>query len=176
MKHRSRGHQRSGPRKYNNNRPPRENQRENQRDNQQNFHARSSGSSSSQNYGGGRPVIQSILPSPEIFQEYEYASEGTVARLLSMAETEQDRRNAWEDEYLRFYKKSQRLGQLFGFILLCAITYGTIHLGEIGQVDLAKFLVLTGFGSVAAASLFSEIGKRLSRRPRRGGENFKKYQ
>ena len=114
-----------------------------------------------------RPFVQSILPSPEILQEYEYASEGTVARLLEMAETEQDRRNEWEDDYLRFHKKSLRLGQLFGFILLLSVVWGTIYLGSNGQENVAIALSGSAFFAVAASSLFSEIGRRLSRRPRR---------
>ena len=161
MNHR-RGSQRGGQRRHNNNRPPRD------RDNQQNFQPRNNNGGENRNNGNNRPVIQSILPSPEILQEYEYASEGTVARLLEMAETEQDRRNNWENEYLRFHKKSLRLGQLFGFILLLSVIWGTIYLGSIGQAELGKVLAGSGFFSVAAASLFSEIGRRLSRRPRRG--------
>lgn len=117
--------------------------------------------------GNNRQFVQSVLPSPEILQEYEYASEGTVARIVEMAEVEQDRRNAWEDEYLRFHKKSLRLGQLFGFILLLSVVWGTVSLAENGHEDVAIALAASGFGSVAAASLFSEIGRRLSRRPRR---------
>jgi|GEM_PF-6627234 len=148
-----------------NNRP----QREGQRDNNHSQNRQGGNATVTEiNRGGGRPVIQSILPSPEILQEYEYASEGTVARLIEMAETEQDRRNEWENEYLRFHKKSLRLGQLFGFFLLVSVIWGTIYLGSIGQIDLAKILVISGFSSVAAASLFSEIGRRLSRRPRSG--------
>lgn len=159
MKHRSKGYRGGNRRNNNHNRPPRDN-------NQQNFQNRSPNDSNRDN---NRPIIQSVLPSPEILQEYEYASEGTVARLLEMAETEQDRRNAWENEYLRFHKKSLRLGQLFGFILLLSVVWGTIYLGGIGQETAAITLAASGFFSVALASLFSEIGRRLSRRPRRGG-------
>lgn len=164
MKHRSRGSQRGGQRRHNNNRPQRDNQ---PRENQQNFQGRGNGGAD-MNRGGGRPIVQSILPSPEILQEYEYASEGTVARLLEMAETEQDRRNHWENEYFRFHKKSMRIGQYLGFILLCSVIWGAIYLGSIGESNLGEILAISGFGSVALASLFSEIGRRLSRRPRRG--------
>lgn len=158
MRHRR--SQRNGQRRHNNNKP--------QRDNQQNFQNRNNGGNYSDNRNNSRPVIQSILPSPEILQEYEYASEGTVKILLEMAQVEQDRRNEWENEYLRFYKKSLRIGQLFGFILLCSVIWGTIYLGSLGQAELGNTLAIAGFSSIAAASLFSEIGRRLSRRPRRG--------
>jgi hypothetical protein len=162
MNHRNRGHQRGGRR--NKSRSHRDDQRENNHNHGQQKHG--TGSVAEINRGSNRPIIQSILPSPEILQEYEYASEGTVARLLEMAETEQDRRNQWESEYLRFHKKSLRLGQLFGFCLLLSVIWGTVYLGSIGQIDLARILVISGFFSVAAASLFSEIGRRLFRRPK----------
>lgn len=152
MKHRRHRHRRN-----NHNRPAR------QESNQQNFQSRNASDSSRDS----RQVVQSILPSPEILQEYEYASEGTVARLMEIAETEQDRRNVWEDEYMRFHKKSMRLGQIFGFILLLSVVWGTIYLGSLGKDSIAIALAVSGFFSVALASLFSEIGRRLSRRPRR---------
>jgi uncharacterized membrane protein len=157
MKHR-RNYQRGGQRRHNNNRPPREGQ--------ENFQNRGSNFEGNRERSNVRPIVQSVLPSPEILQEYEYASEGTVARLLEMAESEQDRRNAWENEYLRFHKKSLRLGQLFGFLLLVSVIWGTIYLGSIGQEKVAMVLAVSGFAAVAASSLFSEIGRRLSRRPR----------
>ena len=159
MQHRARGNQRNGQRRHNNHRQRKENH------SAQNSHGGSANSHSDNNVGG-RPVTQSILPSPEILLEYEYACEGTVARLMEMAETEQDRRNEWEKEYLRFHKKSLRLGEIFGFILLVSVIWGTVYLGSIGQDEVAKVLAVSGFFAVAAAGLFSEISKRLSRRPK----------
>lgn len=162
MRHRSRGNNRNGYRRGGR-------RRDRNGDNQQSFQGGRANNENSRDRERGnnqRPVMQSALPSPEIFQEYEYACEGTVARLLEMAETEQDRRNAWENEYLRFHKKSLRLGQLFGFILVLAVVLGTLFLASTGKEQVAIYLCVSGFGSVAAASLFNEIGRRLSRRPR----------
>jgi len=158
MKHRSSKSSQRGGRKGSYNR----------REDRSQFQNRPSNNNSDHNRNNVRPIIQSILPSPEILQEYEYASEGTVARLLEMAEIEQDRRNQWENEYLRFHKKSLRIGQLFGFILTLSVIAGTVYLGSLGQDDVAIALAASGFFAVVLASLFSEIGRRLSRRPRRG--------
>lgn len=113
--------------------------------------------------GGGNG--QSILPSPVILQEYEYAKEGAADRIIEMAETEQDRRNAWEDEYLRFYKKSLRIGQLFGFIIAIAVIIAVTLLANNGNSDVAKILCVSVFASFAATSIFS--GRKRNKFPRK---------
>lgn len=114
-------------------------------------------------------VVQaSILPSPTILQEYEYATEGAADRILEMAEVEQDRRHDWEEEYLRFYKKSLRIGQLFGFVLLLSVILSCVYLATNGHEHVAVYLALIAFFSVALSSLFDSIGrKKHSRRPSR---------
>ncbi len=162
MKHRNKGYNRNRG-KGGSNRPPRDGNAQSQQ-----FPSRNNTNNPEANRNNNsRPVVMSVLPSPEILQEYEYASEGTVARLLEMAETEQDRRNQWENEYLRFHRKSLRLGQLFGFFIIASVIWGTIYLGSIGKDNVAIALSVSGFFAVALSALFSEIGRRLSRRPKR---------
>ncbi len=108
-----------------------------------------------------------FLPSPQILQEYEYAAEGTVDRILEMAEVEQDRRNKWEDEYLAYYKKSLRIGQLFGFVLMLSVVMATVLLAFSGKEEVAKILAGSAFIAVAVANLFSESARKLSKRPKR---------
>ena len=110
--------------------------------------------------------IVSVLPSPTILQEYEYATEGAANRIIQMAEIEQDRRNSWEKDYLHYYKKSLRIGQLFGFILLLAVIAAYVYLSENGNQIAAFYLAAISFGSVAISSIFSSLNKvRLSLRP-----------
>jgi uncharacterized membrane protein len=110
---------------------------------------------------------QQILPSPTILQEYEYASDGAAARIIEMAEVEQDRRNEWELEYMRFYKKSLRLGQLFGFLLLVIIVLAVVSLANQGKDQVAQILAASAFLSVAIASIFSGGSmRRNARRPK----------
>jgi uncharacterized membrane protein len=110
----------------------------------------------------------SAFPPPSILQEYEYATEGAADRILEMAEVEQDRRNDWEDDYLAYYKKSLRIGQLFGFILLLCVVLSFLYLVENGHEVVAVYLAFIGFFSVALANFFSLIGriKPLKRSPR----------
>lgn len=118
--------------------------------------------------GGSRNTAQSFLPEPSVLQEYEYATEGAAKRILDMAELEQERRNAWEDEYLRFHKKSLRIGQFLGFLLLVAVVYATMALSESGHDQVAQVLAGSAFLSVALASIFSSRGKnKYPRKPRR---------
>jgi uncharacterized membrane protein len=130
-----------------------------------------------ENYRGNRPFQpQSILPSPAILQEYEYATDGAASRIIEMAEIEQDRRNEWEAEYMRFYKKSMRLGQLFGFLLLVMIVLVTMFLSSQGHDDVAMVLAGSAFFSVAVASVFSGGSQRKnSRRPRNGYNRERSY-
>ena len=101
----------------------------------------------------------SAFPPPSILQEYEYATEGAADRILEMAEVEQDRRNDWEDDYLAYYKKSLRIGQLFGFILLLCVVLSFLYLVENGHEVVAVYLAFIGFFSVALANFFSLIGR-----------------
>jgi uncharacterized membrane protein len=121
------------------------------------------------NYRGNRSFQpQSILPSPAILQEYEYATDGAASRIIEMAEIEQDRRNEWEAEYMRFYKKSLRLGQLFGFLLLISVVFAVMSLSTQGKDDVAMFLAGSAFFSVAIATIFSGgSARKNSRRTRR---------
>jgi uncharacterized membrane protein len=106
------------------------------------------------------------LPSPTILQEYEYATEGAADRILQMAEIEQDSRNDWENDYLQYYKKSLRIGQLFGFILLLAVIAAYVYLSKSGFHTSAFYLAGVAFGSVAISSVFASLSKgRSSKRP-----------
>lgn len=107
------------------------------------------------------------LPSPTVLQEYEYATEGAASRILEMAEIEQDRRNAWEDDYLQFYKKSLRMGQLFGFLLLIVIVFACMSLAANQQAETGLALSAIAFFSVTLANLFSSRAKRKHARGRR---------
>lgn len=106
------------------------------------------------------------FPDPVILQEYEYASNGAAEKILQMAREEQQRRNEWEDKYLSFHRKSRRIGQLFGFIILIAVIFAYILLVSADKSDDAHFLAVTAFGSAAIASFFNFISRKTSRRPR----------
>jgi len=105
------------------------------------------------------------FPAPVILQEYEYAKEGAADRIIEMAEIEQERRVAWEDEYLRFYKKSMRIGQLFGFVILVVTVLCVTYLFQAGKEYAAQFLGALVFGAVVISSFLS--GRRRKKYPRK---------
>lgn len=113
---------------------------------------------------------QSVLPSPAVLQEYEYATEGAANRIIEMAEIEQERRNAWEDEYLRFYKKSLRIGQICGFLLLVTVVLAVVSLANNGYENVAEILAVSGFIAVALASIFSN--RSHNKYPRKPNKQF----
>jgi uncharacterized membrane protein len=161
--HGSRGNNRNSGRNKNHSGENRENREG--RDNRENKDNREQrGDNRPRNFRNNAPA-QSMLPSPVVLQEYEYAKEGSAGRIIEMAEIEQDRRNAWEDEYLRFYKKSQRIGQLCGFVLLLSVILAVIHLSDNGNIEVAQVLAVSAFGSVAVATIFS--GRKKNRYPRK---------
>lgn len=123
--------------------------------------------------GGKRDSGGNILPPPHILQEYEYATEGAANRILDLAEAESSRRKELEDEYLKFYKKSQRLGMVFGFIIILSVVYATFSLAIAGYEIVAEVLCAVGFLSVALSSYFSKKDRYIPAR-RRGNNNRRK--
>lgn len=120
------------------------------------------------NNNNNRPSPQIILPSPAILQEYEYATDGAAAEIIEMARLEQMRRNQWEDEYLRSHRKSMRIGQLFGSMLLITTVFAIVFLATNGFVEVAEVLAATSFLSVALANFFNKPWRtKPGRRPRR---------
>ena len=108
-----------------------------------------------------------ILPSAVTLQEYEYATEGAANRILDMAEKEAENRRALEEEYLRFYKKNQRLGMLFGFIVLLSVIFAGYNLAMAGHDVVAEILIAGGFFSVALSYHFSKKERYVPARKRR---------
>jgi uncharacterized membrane protein len=109
----------------------------------------------------------SILPPPHILQEYEKLSEGATERLLEMAEIEQAHRHDWEDDALRSYTKSHRIGQLFGFIIALAIVGVALYLAVNGYGQTAAVVAASGFLSLTINSLVTAKTRRFDRKPRK---------
>lgn len=109
---------------------------------------------------------KAILPPPSIIQEYEYATEGAADRLLALAEAEQRRRHQWEDDYLKYYKKSLRIGQLLGTLVLLVAVVGVVVLALNGQENVATTLASFAFGTAILSNLMLSVKKRHPKRPK----------
>jgi uncharacterized membrane protein len=115
----------------------------------------------------GAKRSHSILPPPHILQEYERLSEGAADRLIEMAEMEQAHRHDWEDDCLRAYTKSHRIGQLFGAIVALAIVGCSLYLAVSGNELAASALSAFGFGALIINSLVTAKTRRFDRKPRK---------
>lgn len=129
-------------------------------------------SSRSRHTGGGRNrqsrreknevaaerVREILLPAADVIQEYEYALEGSGDRLLAMAESEQQHRQAWENHYLRSQIKSQRIGQLFGLAIAFATIAVVVSFANAGQEILATVFGTAVFIAMAVSGI---VGSRL---------------
>lgn len=115
----------------------------------------------------GAKRSHSILPPPHILQEYERLSEGATDRLIEMAEIEQAHRHDWEDDCLRAYTKSHRIGQLFGFIAALAIVGVTYLLATSGNGETASVVAASGFLMLIVNTLVIAKTRRFERKPRK---------
>lgn len=113
-----------------------------------------------------KEVSELLLPSAAALHEFEYAVEGGAERLLEMAKKEQAHRHAWENHALRSQIKSQRLGLLFGTLVMLFALYVVNSLATSGQEFLAEIIAITVFGVmgiVVLGNLFSKKSKGFER-------------
>lgn len=110
---------------------------------------------SSSNGRSSNLYSKSILPPAHILQEYEYATEGAANRILEMAEVEQDKRHSFEDDYLEYYKKSFRIGQVFGFFIIISTMLICLGLVNNGHSLVGIYILITVFTSLTLVNIFS---------------------
>lgn len=109
-----------------------------------------------------------ILPAPSILEAYEDISEGSVDRLLDMAELEQIHRHEWENRSLDLYAKAHRFGQLAGLIVALLIIAVTFYVAKsLHDMRLAGIIAGSGFMSLMVSSVFASRIRRYDRRPRK---------
>jgi len=119
------------------------------------------------NRSGNSRRLYAALPPPHVLQEYEKLSEGATDRLLEMAEIEQAHRHDWEDDCLRAYTKSHRIGQLFGVIIALAIIAASVGLAVSGYSHTASVVAASGFLSLTINSIITLKTRRFERKPRK---------
>lgn len=68
------------------------------------------------------------IPHPRIMAGYEQVLPGSANRILKMAERQQEHRFGLESSSINSQLKSNRMGQLFGFILSCLVIIAGIVL------------------------------------------------
>lgn len=95
------------------------------------------------------------FPDPYVLQELEYASEGAANKVLDLLAKEQEYRIEKEQEYMKHSFKMRRLGQIYGFIIILAIIISSVILSLNNYEDAAIYLSVSGFCSMAFATIFS---------------------
>lgn len=122
--------------------------------------------------------LSNQFPSASLLQEYEYASEGAVDKLFKIAELEQVNRHKREIELADSQRKTKRIGQLFGFLLLFVTIISVVILSFSGYKDVAKLLIICSFGVIAFSTLvsliFSGSGVRYKNKRRNKHSNDRK--
>jgi uncharacterized membrane protein len=120
-----------------------------------------------------------ILPAPSILQAYEEISEGSVDRLMEMAEIEQTHRHEWEDKSLELYAKAHRIGQVYGLLISLSIITASLYVAvELHNMHLAMIIVIAGFFSLTVSSVLASRIRRYERKPRKfipGMQKAKRY-
>jgi uncharacterized membrane protein len=111
---------------------------------------------------------QAILPAPSILQAYEDIAEGSMDRLLEMAEAEQIHRHEWENKALAAYVKAHRIGQISGLVIASTILSSTLYIASVlNDSRLAITVAVGGFLSLAISSMVASKSRRYERKPRR---------
>jgi len=108
-----------------------------------------------------------FLPSPGILESYEEISEGSVKKIIDMAESEQQHRHSWENKYLKSMSYTTRVGQLLGFALAIIIVYAALVLHSDLNTVLASVVVFSGFGFLMIAALTTASSRKRIDRPQR---------
>lgn len=102
------------------------------------------------------------LPPPAALQGYENIVPGAAARILTMAENNNDFLIEMDKEGLRSEYTERRLGQIFGFIIALVALLGSIWLGANGQESTASIIggstVLGLVGIFVTGRYFSSKG------------------
>lgn len=104
-------------------------------------------------YQGKKPYYKKwqhsgLLPSAEELENYDSIVPGAAARIITMAEEEQEHRHLWEDNALRVYMRSSYYGMVFGTLIALFIVTLTFLLHRNGDKELAGFVFFLGFATL----------------------------
>jgi uncharacterized membrane protein len=105
--------------------------------------------------------ISGPIPSPDILKQYEALSAGLANRLVDIAEREADHRRKVELEALAIqgrdqhsYRRSEMLGQVFGFGIAAIAISGAVYSAVHGAQIAASFIGTTGVGGLVSAFIY----------------------
>lgn len=110
-------------------------------------------------------VFQGPLPPPEILAGYDKVLPGAANRIISMAEKNQSHRHSLEAKVIPSGIVSERIGQIFAFLLYLGVLASGTYLVSTGKdtVGITELL-----GSTAAFAALYFRGQREKKRELRG--------
>lgn len=104
------------------------------------------------------------LPPPDAFAKYEQTLEGAANRILTMAEKQQEHRQATEKKIVRSNIINEKLGLIFGIIVALAAIGSGAYCASIQQTWAA--VVIGGGGVVGLITAFVQGSREIKREKR----------
>lgn len=102
-------------------------------------------------------INKNFFPDPAILQEYEYAAEGAANKILEQVSFEQEKRIEMEKQIINDLRKTKRIGQLFGLIIVLAVIIATTILALSDYENAAIILSISSFSCIAFVSLLNYL-------------------
>lgn len=112
-------------------------------------------------------VFQGPLPHPEILAGYDRVLPGAADRIIAMAESNQRHRQRLEATVIPAGVRSERLGQVLGFILYIATLASGTYLVSTGKSTEGVTEMLTSTGAFVTVYIKGQIEKKRELRGKR---------
>jgi len=112
-------------------------------------------------------VFQGPLPHPEILAGYDRVLPGAADRIIAMAESNQRHRQTLEATVIPAGVRSERLGQVLGFILYIATLASGTYLVSMGKSTEGVTEMLSSTGAFIALYIKGQIEKKRELRGKR---------
>jgi uncharacterized membrane protein len=112
---------------------------------------------------GLRKRIAQNLPSADLMAAYEDMHPGTFEKLLGLIEKEQLHRQKSEFASTEMHARATSMGRLFGFFVICAVSFTTLQLAREGMLTGGLIFAGLAFAGIFGISALSY--RRTSSRP-----------
>jgi uncharacterized membrane protein len=108
-----------------------------------------------------------ILPPPHILESYENICEGAAQMIMEMSEMEQQHRHDWEDQCLKTYERTHKMGMMFGVTFAMMLIAAVVYVAQNLSMETASFLAVSGFTFLSVNAFIIARMRHIDRKPRR---------
>jgi uncharacterized membrane protein len=112
-------------------------------------------------------AYQGLLPPPEMLAQFNQVIPNGADRIVSMAESQQQHRQALESAVVNGNVIAQRRGQLFGFLLGLVAIVGGIGLIAFDKSTQGLVAIITAFVALAAVFVYGRYEQERERERKR---------